>query len=45
MLVVRDVAPNKVMICVSFRVPDFCRDARTADADRARKRARADVAA
>ena len=25
MRIVRDVAPNKEMICITFRVPDFCR--------------------
>ena len=26
MTVVRDVAPHKEMVVVSFRVPDWCRD-------------------
>ena len=39
MRIVRDVAPNKEMICITFRVPDFCRGG----AERAVKRARADT--
>ena len=39
MRIVRDVAPNKEMICVTFRVPDFCRES----PERAAKRARADT--
>ena len=41
MRIVRDVAPNKEMICITFRVPDFCRGS----AERAAKRARADAQA
>ena len=39
MRIVRDVAPNKEMICISFRVPDFCRSG----AERASKRARGEA--
>ena len=42
MLVVRNVAPRKEMICVTFRVPDFCRTA--ADTHRASKRAKPNAA-
>ena len=41
MRIVRDVAPNKEMICISFRVPEFCRVAASTD-ERDPKRARAD---
>ena len=41
MRIVRDVAPNKEMICITFRVPDFCRES----PERAAKRARADTQA
>ena len=38
MRIVRDVAPNKEMICISFRVPEFCRSS----TERAAKRARSE---
>ena len=44
MLVVRNVAPRKEMICVTFRVPEFCRRSAAADTHRASKRAKPNAA-